>query len=135
MWEVINVNVTEINTIVGIVGAVVGLVGIVVGIIGWKSLKKSIEIKNNVKVQKGGVLKQTVQNGASLPDVVKTVAQYTDYRLEPVKVAINTLEKAQNILNKNPRYSIPILWVGNQEEYEQMKKNGEIDDSVEYLII
>lgn len=125
---------TSVNTIVGIIGSIVGVIGIVVGIIGLRCINAAQEIRNTVKTGKGSTVTQTIQNGASISEVIEAVSNVTDQKMMPYMNSLNNLEDVQNILVENSGYSIPVIWSGSHVDYDLMVKENKTHPSVIYMI-
>jgi len=86
-----------------------------------------------VKTGKGSTVTQTIQNGASVSEVIETVSKVTDQKMMPYMNSLNNLEDVQKILEENSRYSIPVIWSGSQAEYDLMVKDNKTNSSVIYM--
>ena len=86
--------------------------------------------KNNTRATKHSNIISYTYNGLNYSDVDTII----DNKFEKVKNTINSIEELKKILEKNYKYSIPVIWSGSQIEYDEMKKNGEILSEVIYMI-
>lgn len=121
-----------INMIFGIINVIVAIISIIVGIIGKKSLNEATKIANlNHQTQNahGDIVKQTQinNNGMKPADVIDIMQNIT----KPYSGVINNLKDLQNVLAKNSRYAVPVVWCGIQEEYDKLEHK---DDGVYYMV-
>lgn len=131
---------TSLNTLVGIIGTVVGIIGIVTGSIGIYSLKTVNKITNKttnrMKVKK---TKGTVQQ-AEIIEIVNNGASYQDIEYMADKNSSEKIRKLtkvadiERLVEKDPRYVIPLLWRGTEKEYEELIKENKIVDNAQYAL-
>ena len=125
---------TMLNTVVGIIGSFVGVIGIIVGLVGLKSLAVAQSIKNGSIKGNGNTVHQEINNGPSMEDVLKSTNIVFDSKMGPYTTALNSLEDVQHILAQNQKYSIPVIWVGSQKEYDDLAKEQKNNPNVVYFV-
>lgn len=119
-----------INTIVGITGIIVAIIGIVVGIIGGISLHKA-SFKAKIKASDNSNVNYVNYNGMTYPDVVVAVNEH----MKQYSTTMGSIKELEEVLNQNKQYAIPLVWVGTQDEYDQINSEHKIYNGVMYLVV
>ena len=90
-------------------------------------------MRNTVKTGKGSSINQTIQNGASISEILEAFSSVTEQKITPYMNTLNNLDDIQKILADNPQYAIPIIWHGSNVECELLVKENKIHPSVLYV--
>ena len=119
-----------IATILGAIGALFGAVNLRIY---FKKIKKNNVTRSNFKNSNVDIGDKIYNNGATVDQVEKSINERIKYEKEPYGVSLDRLKELAPTLEKDKRYFIPIVWVGTQAEYDEIRKNGKALNEVMYI--
>ena len=123
---------TTLNTIVGICGLIVGILG-TCGVIKIRSIKnKNMSVNNtNGDVQQANTIENHGFTGKEFNDALTIVLNGFGKQRFNMVTHIDDVEK---LIISNPKYSIPLVWVGTSKEYNELKERNEIISNAVYMV-
>ncbi len=118
-----------IATLLGALGSILGAANLYVNINNSKKNNANRNKFRNSNVDIG----DKYYSGATVDQVEKSINERIKYEKEPYGLSLDRLKELAPTLEKDKRYFIPVVWVGTQAEYEEIRKNGKALNEVMYI--
>lgn len=119
-----------VATILGAIGSILGAANFTIYL---KKVKKNSINHSKFKNSNVDIGDKIYNNGATVDQVEKSINERIKYEKEPYGISLDKLKELAPTLEKDKRYFIPVVWVGTQAEYEELRKNGKALDEVMYI--